>query len=157
MSEKRIPPEFELLGNVRALKLKTVETKSKDFMGVRHVRITLREDPDILSSCAFGLIYALGVLSFADARPRGYSEKHFRPKDDWFAGDMLENLRFEDGQLYFHADYVRGRMMKTTIEVKADGTVVVDTVDRGDVAKHWVAKLQGKQKKMRLVATPKKR
>lgn len=27
---------------------------------------------------------------------------------------MLRDLKFERGELHFHADYVRGRMMKTT-------------------------------------------
>ena len=39
-----------------------------------HVEIRMKEDPDVLESCAWGLIYAIGILSFADARPRGNSE-----------------------------------------------------------------------------------
>jgi hypothetical protein len=71
----------------------------------------------VIESCAWGLIFALGVLSFADARPRGISGIDFAEKDDWCVGDMLRHLRFERGRLHFHADYVRGRMMKTTIDI----------------------------------------
>jgi hypothetical protein len=42
-------------------------------------------------------------------------------------------------------DYVRGRCMKTTIVVRADGTFVLDTVNRGEAATRWVARLQGKK------------
>jgi len=94
---------------------------------------------------AFGFIYALGVLSFADARPRGVSGMHFEEKDDWAAGDMLRHLRFERGELHFYADYVRGRCMKTTVIVRADGTFMLDAVNRGEAATRWIAKLQGKK------------
>ena len=103
------------------------------------------EDSNLLESCAWGIIYALGLLSFGDARPRGSSDIHFRAADDWTAGDMLRHLRFERGRLYFYADYVRGRMMKTTVEVFPDGKIVLGTVNRGEAATRWVAKLQGKK------------
>jgi hypothetical protein len=44
---------------------------------------------------AFPFVYVIGVLSFADARPRGASGMHFKEKDDWIVGDMLRHLRFE--------------------------------------------------------------
>jgi hypothetical protein len=38
------------------------------------------------------------------------------------------------GEFRFYADYVRGRMMKTEVIVRRDGSLVVETVNRGDVA-----------------------
>lgn len=60
-------------------------------------------------------------------------------------GDMLRGLRFERGELHFHADYVRGRCIKTTVIVRADGTFLLESVNRGEAATRWIAKLQGKK------------
>jgi hypothetical protein len=75
---------------------------------------------------------------------------HFQDDDQWYVGDMLRHLRYEHGELHFYADYVRGRMMKTTIHVRQDGTIQLETINRGESAARWVATLQGK-KKLRLV------
>ena len=145
--------EYELLEHLLALELQVVETKGTEFGGTVHMKMVLREDPDVLATCAFALIYGLGVLSFADARPRGVSGMHFQEDDQWYVGDMLRHLRYEHGSLYFYADYVRGRMMKTTIEVQQDGTIRLETTNRGESAALWVATLQGK-KKLQLVGEP---
>jgi hypothetical protein len=65
------------------------------------MRILLREDPDILASCSFALIYGLGVLSFADARPRGVSGIEFQEEDGWCVADMLRLVTYEHGELHF--------------------------------------------------------
>jgi hypothetical protein len=142
--------EYELLEHLLALEVEVVETQRTEFEGTVHMKMVLREDPDILATCSFALIYGLGVLSFADARPRGVSGMHFQEEDQWYVGDMLRHLKYEHGSLYFYADYVRGRMMKTTIEVRQDGTIRLETVNRGESAARWVATLQGK-KKLRLL------
>ncbi len=103
------------------------------------------DEEDYVEWSAFGLIYALGVLSFANARPRGVSGMDFEEKDDWLVGDMLKHLRFERGELHFYADYIRGRMLKTTVVVRADGTFRLETVNRGQAATRWISKLQGKK------------
>jgi len=36
-------------------------------------------------------------------------------------------------------------MMKTTVEVFPDGKIILETVNRGEAATRWVAKLQGKK------------
>src|SRR5258708_7530465 len=120
----------------------------------KHVRIEGRlgreegengEPTSDVEHYAFGFIYALGALSFEDARPRGVSEMHFEENDSWTVGDMVRRLTFERGELHFYADYVRGRCMKTTVIVRADGTFMLDTVNRGEAATRWIAKLQGKK------------
>lgn len=158
MQEPEPPIEYELLYDATLARLIVSETKITPTVSDddKHVRIEGRfgpaEDDDEdeepgsdVEHYAFGLIYALGVLSFADARPRGVSDMHFQEKDDWTVGDMLRHLRFERGELRFYADYVRGRCLKTTIVVRADGTFLLDTVNRGEAATRWIAKLQGKK------------
>lgn len=154
-----LPIEYELLKDVVALNLKVLDTKIEHFMENIHVKIVMQdvdeeededENSNVIESCAWGLIYALGVLSFADARPRGVSDMHYVEKDEWHVGDMLRHLRFERGRLHFYADYVRGRMLKTTIDIDRDGKITLETVNRGEAATRWVSKLQGK-KVIRLV------
>jgi hypothetical protein len=145
MTDDNLPFEYKLLRDATALDLTILDTKIEDFMESTHVKITLEEEPDVLSSCAWGLIYAIGVLSFADARPRGISDMHFVEKDDWYVADMLEHLRFDHGRLHFYADYVRGRCLKTTVDIDKDGKIVVETVNRGEAATRWISKLQGKK------------
>jgi len=43
------------------------------------------------------------------------------------------------------ADYVRGRMMKTTVTVCPDGRFTLTTTNRGEAASRWVAQIQGKK------------
>jgi hypothetical protein len=103
------------------------------------------EDEDDVEWAAFGVIYALSMLSFHDARPRGMSEKEFLEDDEWLAADMLRCLQFQRGELHLHADYVRGRMMKTFVTVRRDGTFQLETANRGQAATRWIAMLQGKK------------
>ena len=145
VTEEDLPIEYELLKDVLALDLQVVNTEVGEVYENQSVQITMRDDPEILESCALSLIYAIGVLSFADARPRGISDMHFREHDDWTAGDMLRHLRFRDGRIHFHADYVRGRCVKTTVDIDPDGKIVLQTVNRGEAALRWVAKIQGKK------------
>jgi hypothetical protein len=150
--ETPIRYEYELLHDLLAFDLKVVESERSDFHGAVHMKMVLSEDPDILATCSFALIYGLGVLSFADARPRGVSGIDFEEGDQWYVPDMLRHLQYEHGELHFYADYVRGRMMKTTIDIRQDGTIRLETINRGESAARWVATLQGKKKLA--VATP---
>jgi len=146
------PIEHDLLRQaVWVLEECSVETTTERFMENTRVCVTLQAEPELLERCALGVIYAFGVLSFHDARPRGVSGMDFVEKDDWSVTDMLRSLSFPRGRLYFYADYIRGRMMKTGIDFFPDGRVVLETQNRGEAATRWVAKLQGK-KMLALVA-----
>jgi hypothetical protein len=104
------------------------------------------EDPaDTVEWAAFGLIFALAVLSFADARPRGHSDIDFLEGDEFSVADLFDCLRFSHGELYFSADYLRGRCMKTEITVRRDGRVTLSTRNRGQAALRWLDRLQGKK------------
>jgi len=100
---------------------------------------------------AVPLIYAIGLLSFADARPRGSSEIDYEDKDEWTVADMASRLRFEQGSLSVESDYVRGRMVKTDVTVGPDGRLIVETRNRHEMALRWLRTLKG-QKHLRLVA-----
>lgn len=144
MSDEAI--EHELLRQaVCVLEDCTVEVTTEHFMENTRLRVTMQAEPDLLESCALGVIYALGVLSFHDARPRGNSGMDFAEKDDWTVADLLRGLTFPAGRVYFYADYVRGRMLKTGVEIFPDGRIVLETQNRGEAATRWVAKLKGKK------------
>ena len=116
--------------------------------GDRYVRIEGRLGDDETGDvewAAVGFIYAIGVLSFAAARPRGVSGMHFEPQDQWTAADLLRHLRYERGRLVCETDYVRGRMMKTTVTVFPDGRFTLTTTNRGEAASRWVAQIQRKK------------
>lgn len=141
--------EHELLKTAMAVEVTvTGTTITPTSTGDRHVRMEGRlgddEDEDVEWG-AFGFIYAIGLLSFHDARPRGHSGMHFKEHDPWTAADMQRHLRYERGRLSFDSDYVRGRMMKTTVTIYPDGRFTLDTVNRGETATRWIARIQGKK------------
>lgn len=106
------PIEHDLLRSAVAAEITVTSTDvSPTSTGDRHVRIEGRLGDDEESHvewAAVGFIYALGLLSFAAARPRGVSGMHFEKHDHWTAADMLRHLRYERGRLVCETDYVRG-------------------------------------------------
>jgi len=118
-----------------------------------HVRLDMEfmgkeedEEPsDIVEWASFGLIYALAVLSFDDARPRGISEGDFNSQDEFSVSDLLFCLSFSQRGLVFRADYVRGRCMKTDIVIRPDGRITLTTWGRGQTALRWLDRLKGKK------------
>ena len=91
-----------------------------------------------------GLIFCLALLSFGDARPRGYSDNEFQSGDEFTVADFLEHLRYERGEIRFAADYIRGRCMKTDVTIRSDGTATLSTRCRGEAATRWIQRLEGK-------------
>jgi hypothetical protein len=149
MGSSELSIEQELLRDAVTAEIKVTKTNANptpgdDWHVVIEARVGDEEETDV-EWAAFGLIFALGLLSFADARPRGMSENDYREDDEWSIADMLRHLRFEQGELHFHADYVRGRMLKTTVVMRGDGTLRVETVNREQVATRWISTLQGKK------------
>ncbi|HEX5746083.1 MAG TPA: hypothetical protein VFZ09_07555 [Archangium sp.] len=143
------PIEHELIRSIACVDIKVVKTEKQptsadDWHLVIEGRLGEAEDDDV-EFAGMGLLYSLGLLSFADARPRGVSEMDFDATDHWTSGDMLRHFRFESGELHFSADYVRGRCMKTDVIVRRDGTFRLETTHRGEAATRWIARLQGKK------------
>jgi hypothetical protein len=147
MPEADIPAEYKLIHDASLLDIAIVESEVTPTAGDEdwHVRMELKVDEDLIESCAHGLIFALGVLSFHDGRPRGVSGQWYEDGDQFTAADMLNHIRFERGKLKMYVDYLRGRCIKTTVEVASNGMVWLETVNRGKAALTWIAKLQGKK------------
>lgn len=94
---------------------------------------------------ALGFLFAIGVLSFADARPRGLSEIEYVESDDFRVSDLVAGLKFQNGELHLDTDYLRGRRLKTRVAVRPDGTGTLETIGRGKAALRWIARLKGEK------------
>jgi len=147
MTDEHEPIEHELIRTGTLVDFEVVDTKVEPTAAGddSHVRLTLQMPEDDVECFAFALVYVFGLLSFHDGRPRGYSGRFFEDDDEWRADDMLRHLEFRRGCLHFDADYVRGRCVKTTVDVTSHGIVTVSTVNRGEAALRWVDKLKGKK------------
>jgi hypothetical protein len=147
-TEKDLPIEHQLIKDgtlfeeIEILDQKIVPTVGNEDWAAT---IEFRVEEDLVESCAFGLIYVLGLLSFHDGRPRGVSGNWFEDDDQFTAADMLRHLKFERGKLSMYVDYLRGRCIKTTVEMSSDGQVFLKTVNRGQAATRWVDRLKGKE------------
>jgi hypothetical protein len=108
-------------------------------------RIKLLIDEGDVEISAFGIMYSVGLLSFLQARPAGISAIDYQEEDAWYPEDFHRHVSFRQGKLHFYADYVRGRLMKTTIEISKDGSIVIETINRGDQATQWAEFLLGKR------------
>lgn len=142
-----IPVEFELIRSATLWDFEITKTEIEPTVGNEDfgVKIEMQVEEDGVEHCAFPLIYTLAMLSFHDARPRGISGEWFEDKDQLTAADMVRKLRFEHGRLRLYLDYVRGRCVKTGIEIDKDGKVLLQTVNRGQAATRWVETLRGKK------------
>jgi hypothetical protein len=151
-----------LLVSFRILKEEVLDAPADEAEFGMRIRLKFTADEDetdldedeVAESTAewgsFGFIFTLAVLSFIDAKPRGTSEAEYLEGDELKLSDFVERLRFVRGTLCFHADYIRGRRMKTRITVHSSGTVTVETIGRGKSALRWLERMQGK-KLMQLV------
>src|SRR5438046_10131041 len=119
------PIEHTLLRNVVAAEITVTNTEvSPTSTGDRYVRIEGRLGDDEESHAEWaplGFIYALGVLSFAAARPRGVSWIDLEEQDKWTAADLLRHIRYKRGRLVCETHYLRVRMMKTYVTVFSVG------------------------------------
>lgn len=147
MTEPSIPIEHEwirdglLFDEIEIVETDITPTVGNDDL---HVEMTLQADEDLVRTTAFALVYVLALLSFADARPRGISGQWYDDEDQFTSADLLRHLNFQNGRLHLYVDYLRGRCVKTTIEVSSDGRLRLDTVNRGQAATRWVDRLKGK-------------
>jgi hypothetical protein len=102
MSEGDAPIEQDLIRDgilfeeIEILDQKIVPTVGNEDWAVT---IEFRVEEDLVETCAFGLIYVLGLLSFHDGRPRGVSGEWFEDDDQFTAADMLRHLKFGRGKL----------------------------------------------------------
>ena len=113
------------------------------------IQLEFPQDPDTeendLEWGAFGFLFVIGTLSFADARPRESSVIEYVKNDEFQVGDLINCLRWEGGVLKFRADYVRGRRMKTDVVLRPDGSGRLTTTGRGKAPILWLERLKGKK------------
>jgi len=100
------------------------------------------DEPD---DWAIGVLFTLSLMSFSFAAPRGFSEIHFIPDEDWSLEYFLQRLRYRWRKICFTSDYVSGRLMKTDIDFQSGGKVKIVTRNRGRGAERWLTHLQGKK------------
>jgi len=141
---------YELLERVVTLPIRILSSEADEQPDSSSQRLRCKILRDDVEDGALALIFALGVLSFHDARPRGNSHIDYVEGDDWTLDDLVSRLRFWKGALCLDTDYVRGRMMKTHIRVWPTGIVEIDTIGRHQMATRWIQLLKGK-KHLRLV------
>ncbi len=87
----------------------------------------------------------LSLMSFSFAAPRGASEMHFVPDEEWNLAYFVKGLRFRWKKLCFTSYYISRRLMKTDIAIEPGGKVTLTTSNRGKGAERWLTHLQGKK------------
>lgn len=137
----RDPAAVELLARLGTLEIEVLRSHLEEDTDFSAHRLECRIPAEALPECALALVYALGLLSFAEARPRG---RPAADPDEFTLGDLLRGLSYDGGELVFDADYVRGRMMKTRVRVRPDGAVLVSTLHRQGAASRWIDAVQGR-------------
>ena len=135
---------FNLLDGTIGIAIDVISHEFEEFSDNTHHKIVFQiqeEEPDIF---AFGVLFALSLMSFTFSGPRGYSEVEFIPDEEYSLGYFVNGLEFRRERICFSADYVSGRHMKTDIEFEAGGRVTLSTRNRGRGADRWLTHLQGK-------------
>jgi len=140
----RDPAAIELLARLANLEIEVVRSDLEEEADFSTHRLECRIPPEAVPHAGLALVYALGLMSFLEARPRGRSERDFADDDEWTPGDLLRGLAYQQGELVFDADYVRGRMMKTRVRVRPDGGILVSTRHRHAAARRWIDAIQGR-------------
>jgi hypothetical protein len=94
--DKQDSIEHELIRTGTLVEFEIIDTRIEPTAAGdhSHVHLTLQIPEDDVESYAFALVYVLGLLSFHDGRPRGYSGKFFDDDDEWRTADMLRHLEF---------------------------------------------------------------
>lgn len=143
--DKSLP--YKLLDETIGIPIEIISNEFKELPGYEGSVNTYQEivfqvkeeEPDLF---AIGVLYALSLMSFTFAAPRGISEMHFVPDEDWNLGYFVQGLEFKRKCLCFSGDYVSGRLMKTDITFEPGGRVTLRTTNRGKGAERWLTQLQ---------------
>jgi hypothetical protein len=138
---------FELLKTATLIDFEVVETEIGDLAPEGSMKALIRfAEPEDVEWGGLAFMFAVAAISFNEARPAGHSDIAYAGDDDEFwVGDLVEHFRFEHGRLHLYVDYLRGRLVKTDIDVYADGKVVIQTVNRGRSLGRWLDLLKGRR------------
>ena len=131
------------------MRILTEETTEETAFSTQRLRCKIMRDD--VDDGALALIFAVAALSFHDARPRGTSDIDYVERDEWTLGDLGRHLHFTGGTLHLDTDYVRGRMMKTSVTAWPSGVIEIRTVNRHRMASRRIGTLMGKRH-LRLVS-----
>lgn len=138
---------FELLKTATLVDFEVVETEVGDLAPEGSMKAVLRfAEPEDVAWGGLAFLFAVTAVSFDEARPAATSDIAYAGDDDEFTlGDLVQHFRFEQGRLHAHVDYLRGRLVKTEIDVFADGKVVIQTITRGKSLGRWLDLLKGRR------------
>jgi hypothetical protein len=135
----------EYISQAITTEYKLVDSCLNQIADVPSQEIKVHIDEDEVEISAFGIMYCISLLSFLQGRPAGISGIDYQVQDIWSVEDFHCHLSFIHGKLRFDADYVRGRLIKTVVEISKDGTILIETRNRADLASQWVEYLLGKR------------
>ncbi len=108
-------------------------------------RITFRLMDEVPDSAAFGVLFALSLMSFTYALPTGYASRTFVPDEEFKLAYFLEGLHHKNRTIAYIGDFVAGRAVKTVIIYTLGGAVSLNTINRGRGAALWLRQLQGRK------------
>ena len=136
-----------LIKNAALCEFSVESIEHSDFAPEGSTEAIVQLDEDDVETGAIAFMFALLVLSFHHARPRGVSGETggYREEDEFDIDDFIHRAEFSRRGLRAHVDYLRGRMVKTTVEIDAGGRVRVLTVNRGRSASRWFELLKGRK------------
>ena len=135
----------EYISQAITTEYKLVDSRLNQMIDIPSQEITIQIDEDDVETSAFGIMYSISLLSFLQGLPAGASVIEYQEQDVWSLEDFHRHLSFEHGKLRFDADYVRGRLIKTVVDISRDGTILITTRNRADLASQWVEYLMGKR------------
>ena len=135
----------EYISQAITTEYKLVNSRLNHMIDIPSQEITIQIDEDDVETSAFGIMYSISLLSFLQGRPAGVSVVDYQEQDVWSTEDFHRHLSFRLGKLRFDADYVRGRLIKTVVEISKDGTLLIKTRNRADLATQWLEYLLGKR------------
>jgi hypothetical protein len=136
---------YRLLEETVGIPIEIISNEFNELASNTHHKIVFQikeEEPDLW---AIGVLFTLSLMSFSFSAPRGISEIHFIPDEEWNLEYFVQGLEFENKCLRFSSDYVSGRLMKTDIVFESEGRVTLTTRNRGKGAERWLVHLQGKK------------
>ena len=141
---------YQLLSETVGIPIEIVLNNYEEFPGCEETVNTYQEiifqiDEEEPDDWAIGILFTLSLMSFSFAAPRGISEMHFIPDEDWNLGYFVNGLEYRWKKIRFTSDYISGRLMKTNIDFESGGKVKITTRNRGRGAERWVTHLQGKK------------
>jgi hypothetical protein len=120
---------YRLLEETVGIPIEIISNEFNELASNTHHKIVFQikeEEPDLW---AIGVLFTLSLMSFS--APRGISEIHFIPDEEWNLEYFVQGLEFENKCLRFSSDYVSGRLMKTDIIFESGGRVTLTTRNRG--------------------------